>query len=162
MTQPPIVPGQPQYPAYAQPFPLPVVPPKKGLGTGAILALILGPILVMGLVCGGLFVIGSLANSSDRTPDTEPSANSEAKVTSCTIRSGGQFVAEVSVTNTGSKRRYYTVNVVFQDGKGGRIDSGSVYLGGANPGDVLTGEVTGRAPGGQSLSRCGVTSVTRA
>lgn len=56
-------PGPPQQPYGQQPAYAPAPPPKKGLGTGAIVAIVIGAVVLLG--CLGLGVIGLMSNAVD-------------------------------------------------------------------------------------------------
>ncbi|WP_202527359.1 hypothetical protein [Streptomyces sp. SID5770] len=73
MTQPPL--HDPQQPAWGQPGPYGPQPPKKKLGTGAIIAIVLGSLLGV-LVCLGILgaIVGDPETAANGKPDSPPPA----------------------------------------------------------------------------------------
>lgn len=159
MTQPPIIPGYQPQPAYIPP------PPKKGLGGGKIALIVAACAGVPILLCVGFFVVAHIVagNSPDTSPSRTPAPGSpilDAKILGCSGQDN--LTARVRVTNSGTKRHYYTVTVVFLDSKDQRVDSDSIYLGAVEPNFSAEGDATGFAPRGLAANRCAITNVVRA
>lgn len=104
-------------------------PQKKGLSTGAILAIVLIPLGVLGLVAvvclGGLVSLGSRG----------PAVSDEVTLENCGTSAAGNPVAELRVENKGDRARTYFITVEFATGSQ-RWGTGHATVNDLRPGQV--------------------------
>jgi len=171
--QPPTSPpgGYPQYPPpgygpppppYAgAPYPPMVVPPppRKSHTTAIVLSVVGGVIVLVLAVCGITTLIGGKAVHDDQIR-----ADHDVKITNCTTQQvfdSQTGVATVSVTNSGSGRASYSVEVAFESQSGGtQYDTAYATVADLAPGQSATAEADGftNITGGM---KCAIISVTR-
>jgi hypothetical protein len=154
MTQPPIVPGNPQPqpgPVYGPPQFGPPPPKKKGLGTGAIVAIILGPLALVALVVGICLYAGFAGMAGD-----QKLIGDEVTIVNCGTTSAGNLMAEVRVENKSDRERSYWVTVEFLNGSD-RVADGRAYVTDVRPGQSARETVVARGP---DVTRCQVTDVS--
>ncbi len=129
-TQPPAVPGQPQY----SPPPAKPVNPKLAFWTSP------AGIISMLAIAGALMLVLVGVTNMISGPASD---NFKVSVTSCTAdRSPSLATAKIglSVTNTSKATRSATVKIEYRDGGGSRLDTDTAYVRNIAPGDTARAE----------------------
>jgi hypothetical protein len=153
MTMPPIVPGNPQ-PQPGQIYGPPSPVKKKGLSTGAIVAIIVGPLALVALVIGVCLYAGFAGMAGDKKL-----IGDEVTISNCGTTEGGNPQAEVRVENKSNRERSYWVTVEFFSGSD-RVADGRAYITDVRPGQSARETVIAFGARGASVSRCQVTDVS--
>ena len=134
----PIIPGVPYQPPTPPQPPPPLRPaPKKGLGVGAVVGIILGAAALLGvLCCAGLFYIGTLGGGGTTKSDGDIAVT----LNSCTSASGF-YRANLTVTNNGARARSVYVDIEWLDpGNGDRLASTTEIVRSVDPGQTAKEE----------------------
>jgi len=157
-----------QQPGWGDPGP---PPPKSGLSTGAIVAIVIGALVL--LLCGGCVVIGTAFSraSTEFFEDLEESAaqaeadskalEGDVSISDCTVTDGGRVSAAVEIENT-LNRTVDDVEVLvdFFNEDDIRVASGSAKFTNLAPGEnaqiVARDSVDGDIP---TAVRCEVESL---
>lgn len=121
----PIVPSAPVPPPLHQP------PPKKGMSTGKILALVFIPLAAL-LVFGFFFIRYVLPTTAS---PAAPSIDDEVSFVACTTTPAGNPVATVRIENKGPRPRSYLITVEFVSGSQ-RYGTGHASVADLGPGQV--------------------------
>ncbi|MGW0034691.1 DUF4352 domain-containing protein [Streptomyces sp. NPDC003314] len=146
MTQPQYGPPQPPRPGWGQPGPYGPPPPKRGMGAGAIIAIVLGSIVALILL---VVILGAAVGDNPESkaparpaaptpaptktttaPTEEPAADAPVKVTARTteftpsvLHDGGPYTSvEVTITNVSSDKTISTnpLNFTITDTSGAK------------------------------------------
>lgn len=101
-----------------------------------------GPGIIVLIVAGGLLLFGIYAATGGLKP---ASADAEVNVVSCKVGGSDSLptaTVGITVKNTGSKTRSFSVNVEYRDGAGNRIDTDTARVRSVAPGDTARVEET--------------------
>jgi len=161
MTQPPIVPGQPQPTPYAYSPPPPGGPPAQAAKSKTAFWL-RGPGIILVIVAVGLALFGIVALTGGLKAGTAADDDLSVTMTSCEFTGSDSLPSAkvgLTVTNNGDRTRSVTIGIEYRDSSGARIDTDTARVRNVAPGDTVRTEETTLLDAGAPTGRCQITSI---